>query len=44
VAPQTLMEQLMADETSEAAKRTTAAMLKMKKLDIAKLQAAYDGK
>ena len=42
VAP-TLIYELMADEKSEAAKRAFAAMLTMKKIDIAELQRAYDG-
>jgi predicted 3-demethylubiquinone-9 3-methyltransferase (glyoxalase superfamily) len=37
------MEQLMADHTSKKAERVMAAMLQMKKLDIAKLRQAAAG-
>lgn len=37
------MDEMFADETSDAAKRAMAAMLQMKKIDMAALQAAYDG-
>ncbi|HSX05656.1 MAG TPA: VOC family protein [Candidatus Saccharimonadales bacterium] len=43
VVPKTLGE-LMGDADAEKAGRVTQAMLKMGKLDIAALQAAYDGK
>ncbi|MCY1075769.1 hypothetical protein [Archangium lansingense] len=39
-----MMDELMADKDPIRSKRITDAMLKMIKLDIAKLQAAYDGK
>lgn len=38
-----IMDQLFADHESAATKRAMAAMLKMKKLDVAALQRAYDG-
>jgi predicted 3-demethylubiquinone-9 3-methyltransferase (glyoxalase superfamily) len=38
------LEELYKDETSPAAARTMEAMLKMKKLDIAGLEAAYEGR
>lgn len=38
-----VMDELMADKDPARAKRVTDAMLKMIKLDIATLQAAYDG-
>jgi predicted 3-demethylubiquinone-9 3-methyltransferase (glyoxalase superfamily) len=37
------MEEMFEDETSPEAKRAMEAMLKMKKIDIAELQRAYDG-
>lgn len=37
------MEQMLKDERSPGAKRAMAAMLKMKKVDLAELQRAYDG-
>jgi predicted 3-demethylubiquinone-9 3-methyltransferase (glyoxalase superfamily) len=43
VVPRQLGE-LMGDSDREAADRTMVAMLQMKKLDIAQLQAAHDGK
>jgi predicted 3-demethylubiquinone-9 3-methyltransferase (glyoxalase superfamily) len=43
VVPKVLGE-LLADEDPGKAKRVTEAMLKMVKLDIAGLQAAYEGK
>jgi predicted 3-demethylubiquinone-9 3-methyltransferase (glyoxalase superfamily) len=43
VVPRQLGE-LMSDSDREAADRTMVAMLQMKKLDIAQLQAAHDGK
>jgi predicted 3-demethylubiquinone-9 3-methyltransferase (glyoxalase superfamily) len=39
----TLLAELMSDPDPEKATRTTKAMLQMKKLDIAVLQAAHDG-
>jgi len=39
-----VMDELMADKDVERVKRVTNAMLKMVKLDIAKLKAAYDGR
>jgi predicted 3-demethylubiquinone-9 3-methyltransferase (glyoxalase superfamily) len=39
-----ILTDMMADEDQARAKRVAEAMLKMKKLDIAKLKAAYDGK
>lgn len=39
-----ILDELMADKNLERAKRVSEAMLKMVKLDFAKLQAAYDGK
>jgi predicted 3-demethylubiquinone-9 3-methyltransferase (glyoxalase superfamily) len=39
-----LMDEWMADANVERAKRVANAMLKMVKLDFAKLKAAYDGK
>ena len=39
-----VMDEMMSDEDPVRSKRVTDAMLKMVKLDIAKLQAAYDGK
>lgn len=39
-----VMDELMSDQDPVRAKRVTDAMLKMVKLDIAKLQAAYAGK
>ena len=39
-----VMDEMMSDKDPVRAKRVTDAMLKMVKLDIAKLQAAYDGK
>jgi predicted 3-demethylubiquinone-9 3-methyltransferase (glyoxalase superfamily) len=41
IAPTELAE-LMADEASEKAARVTAALMEMKKLDIAALRRAYD--
>jgi predicted 3-demethylubiquinone-9 3-methyltransferase (glyoxalase superfamily) len=38
------VDELYKDEKSEGAKRAFAAMLQMKKLDIAKLRAAFEGK
>ncbi|HEY5087513.1 MAG TPA: VOC family protein, partial [Gemmatimonadaceae bacterium] len=38
------MDELFKDEESAASQRAMEAMLKMKKLDIAALQHAYDGK
>lgn len=40
----TILDKLMSDPDKEKADRVTQAMLKMAKLDIATLQAAYDGK
>ncbi|MGG8406965.1 VOC family protein [Streptomyces sp. 12297] len=42
VVPRALID-MIADEDQERAARATAAMLKMKKLDISALQKAYDG-
>jgi predicted 3-demethylubiquinone-9 3-methyltransferase (glyoxalase superfamily) len=39
----TILEKLLQDEDSEKANRVMQAMLQMKKLDIAGLQAAYEG-
>jgi predicted 3-demethylubiquinone-9 3-methyltransferase (glyoxalase superfamily) len=39
-----MMDELYKDEKSAGSKRVMEAMLQMKKLDIAKLRAAYDGK
>lgn len=39
-----VMEEMMADEDRARGKRVTDAMLKMIKLDIAQLKAAYDGR
>lgn len=39
-----MMKKLFLDPDSEKSERATEAMLKMKKLDIAALQQAYDGK
>jgi predicted 3-demethylubiquinone-9 3-methyltransferase (glyoxalase superfamily) len=39
-----VMDEMMGDKDIERAKRVANAMLKMVKLDIAKLQAAYDGR
>ncbi|MFY0568722.1 VOC family protein [Archangium lansingense] len=39
-----VMDEMMADKDPVRSKRVTDVMLKMIKLDIAKLQAAYDGK
>ena len=39
-----IMDDMLADTNLPRARRVTEAMLKMVKLDIAKLQAAYDGK
>ena len=39
-----VMDEMMSDKDPVRSKRVTDAMLKMVKLDIAKLQAAYDGK
>jgi len=39
-----IMGQLMSDPDPEASRRTTQAMLKMVKLDIAELQRAHDGR
>jgi len=39
-----IMGELMSDPDPEAARRTTQAMLKMVKLDIAELQRAHDGR
>jgi predicted 3-demethylubiquinone-9 3-methyltransferase (glyoxalase superfamily) len=39
-----VMDEMMADKEPARSKRVTDAMLKMVKLDIAKLRAAYDGK
>jgi hypothetical protein len=38
------MAGLFADDESAGAQRAMTAMLKMKKLDLAELQRAYDGK
>lgn len=38
------MKQMMADQESEAGQRTMNAMLTMTKLDLARLEAAYDGR
>jgi predicted 3-demethylubiquinone-9 3-methyltransferase (glyoxalase superfamily) len=38
------LDEMMADQDKARAKRVTDAMLKMEKIDLAKLQAAYDGK
>jgi predicted 3-demethylubiquinone-9 3-methyltransferase (glyoxalase superfamily) len=43
VVPKVMMR-MLADPDKEKAKRAMAAMLKMKKLDIATLQRAYEGK
>jgi predicted 3-demethylubiquinone-9 3-methyltransferase (glyoxalase superfamily) len=43
IIPKQLGE-MMSDPDTEKANRVTQAMLKMHKIDIAKLQAAYDGK
>jgi predicted 3-demethylubiquinone-9 3-methyltransferase (glyoxalase superfamily) len=40
----TVLADMMADPDREKAKRATEAMLKMKKLDIATLQKAYEGR
>jgi hypothetical protein len=37
------MAEMLKDSESEAAKRAMAAIMKMKKLDIAELQKAYEG-
>ena len=42
VVPRKLMD-MLADEKSEKSKRAMAAMLEMKKLDIAQLERAYNG-
>lgn len=42
VAP-TILERMLEDEDAEKATRAMKAMLEMKKLDVAALQAAYDG-
>ena len=42
IAPKVLGE-LMNDEDSEKVARVTAAFMNMKKFDIAKLKAAYEG-
>ena len=39
-----VMDEMMSDKDPVRSKRVTDAMLKMVRLDIAKLQAAYDGK
>ena len=39
-----MLDDLMADTDQQRARRVTDAMLKMVKLDIAKLKAAYDGR
>jgi predicted 3-demethylubiquinone-9 3-methyltransferase (glyoxalase superfamily) len=39
----TMMRELFADHESAGARRTMAAMLKMRKLDIAEAQSAYNG-
>ena len=39
-----VMDETMGDKDPVRAKRVTDAMLKMVRLDIAKLQAAYEGK
>jgi predicted 3-demethylubiquinone-9 3-methyltransferase (glyoxalase superfamily) len=39
-----VMDEMMGNKDPVRSKRATDAMLKMVKLDIAKLQAAYDGK
>jgi predicted 3-demethylubiquinone-9 3-methyltransferase (glyoxalase superfamily) len=39
-----IMDDMMADKDTERAKRASNAMLKMVKLDIAKLKAAYEGR
>jgi predicted 3-demethylubiquinone-9 3-methyltransferase (glyoxalase superfamily) len=38
-----ILPKLLMDPDKEKAKRAMAAMMEMKKLDIAKLQAAFDG-
>jgi predicted 3-demethylubiquinone-9 3-methyltransferase (glyoxalase superfamily) len=43
IVPEMLLK-MMADPDKAKAKRTAEAMMTMKKFDIAKLQAAYDGK
>lgn len=40
----TILSKLMSDPDKEKANRVFQAMLQMKKIDIAKIQAAYDGK
>jgi predicted 3-demethylubiquinone-9 3-methyltransferase (glyoxalase superfamily) len=37
------VDQMLGDPNSEGAKRAFAAMLQMKKIDIAELQRAYEG-
>jgi predicted 3-demethylubiquinone-9 3-methyltransferase (glyoxalase superfamily) len=39
-----VMDEMMSDKDPVRSKRVTDAMLKMVKLDIAKLQAAFEGK
>jgi predicted 3-demethylubiquinone-9 3-methyltransferase (glyoxalase superfamily) len=39
-----MMPEMFKDAASPGAQRAMQAMLQMKKLDIAKLKAAYDGK
>jgi len=43
VVPEVLLEMIQ-DKDPEKSKRAMAAMLKMRKLDIAALQQAYDGR
>ncbi len=43
VIPEAMLA-LIEDQTSEKGKRAMAAMMKMKKLDLAEIKAAYDGK
>jgi len=40
----TVMQEMMADPDRDKARRATEAMLQMKKLDIAKLQSAFNGR
>jgi predicted 3-demethylubiquinone-9 3-methyltransferase (glyoxalase superfamily) len=40
----TVMDEMLQDKDTKKIARVTEAFLKMKKFDIAKLQAVYDGK